>query len=333
VAVRSPSSLKPRQIALRPSGQLSHLIPTLPTVITAAGEHATRKFVEFFTANIRNVNTRAAYARATARFCDWCDEHKVSLRAIEPTLIAMYVEELGARRAKPTVKQNLAAIRMLMDYLVVGQVLPMNPASAVRGPKHVVKKGSTPVLSAEEAHDLFEATDTTTIAGLRDRALIGVMVYSFARVGAVVSMNVQDYFPQGKRFWFRLHEKGGKLHDVPAHHKAEEYMDAYIAAADIADQRGAPLFRSLDRRRQLTDRRIHRCEVLAMIKRRSQHAGLSPAVCCPSFRATGITAYLNNGGPLEHAQRIACHESPRTTKLYDRTSDEVSLDEIERIVI
>ena len=189
------------------------------------------------------------------------------------------------------------------------------------------------MLSVEEAHELFDAISTTTIAGLRDRALIGVMVYSFARVGAVVGMDVDDYFQQGKRFWFRFHEKGGKLHDVPAHHKAEEYLDAYMEAAGIANQKGTPLFRSLDRKRQLTDRRIHRCEILAMVKRRAMHAGLSPAVCCHSFRATGITAYLLNGGTLEHAQRIACHESPRTTKLYDRTSDEISLDEIERIVL
>jgi integrase len=159
------------------------------------------------------------------------------------------------------------------------------------------------------------------------------MVFSFARVSAVVAMNVEDYYQQGKRWWFRLHEKGGKRHDIPAHHKAEEYMDAYLAAAGIASQKGYPLFRSLNRRRQLEERRFHRLEVLAMIKRRSRKAELPETVCCHSFRATGITAYLLNGGTLEHAQRIAAHESPRTTKLYDRTSDEVNLDEIERILI
>jgi integrase len=110
-------------------------------------------------------------------------------------------------------------------------------------------------------------------------------------------------------------------------------MDGYLAAAGIAAERGTPLFRTLDRRRDISTRRIHRNEVLAMIKRRARRAHLSPAVSCHSFRATGITAYLSNGGTLEHAQQIAAHESPRTTKLYDRTSDEVSLDEIERIVI
>jgi integrase len=222
---------------------------------------------------------------------------------------------------------------MLFDYLVVGQIVPTNPASSVRGPKHVQRKGLTPVLTPDEARTLFDAIDATTLAGLRDRALIGVMVYSFARVGAVVGMNSEDYFPQGKRCWLRLHEKGGKLHDVPAHHKVEEYLDAYLAATGTAGQKGIPLFRTLDRRGQLTERRMHRVEVLQMIKRRVKQAGLATAACCHTFRATGITCYLLNGGTLEHAQRIAAHESPRTTKLYDRTTDQISLDEIERIVL
>ena len=186
---------------------------------------------------------------------------------------------------------------------------------------------------AEEIRVLLDHIDINAIAGLRDRAMIGVMVYSFARVGAAVGMNVEDYFQEGKRWWFRLHEKGGKRHEVPAHHNAEAYVDAYLAAAQVADDRKGPLFRSLDRTRQLTGRRLHRLEVLAMIKRRARQAGLPQTTCCHTFRATGITTYLPNGGTIEHAQQIANHESPRTTKLYDRTSDAISLDEIERILI
>jgi integrase/recombinase XerD len=247
--------------------------------------------------------------------------------------VAAYIEELGQRLDKPSVKQHLAALRMLFDYLVTGQVLPTNPAYAVRGPKHVVKTGRTPLLSTEETRILLDSIDVNTIAGLRDRAIIGVMVYSFARVGAVVGMNKEDYFQEGKRWWFRLHEKGGKRHEVPAHHNAEAYVDAYLVAAQIADDRKGPLFRSLDRERHLTPRRLHRLEVLAMIKRRARQAGLPLTTCCHTFRATGITTYLQNGGTIEHAQQIANHESPRTTKLYDRTNDAISLDEIERILI
>jgi len=305
----------------------------VPSLFVNAGGDAVRRFIEFFTANIRNRNTRTAYAFAVVRFANWCDARSIALEQLTPVIVAAYIEELGQHLDKPSVKQHLAALRMLFDYLVTGQVLPMNPAYAVRGPKHVVKSGRTPVLSAEETRILLDSININTIAGLRDRAIIGVMVYSFARVGAVVGMNVEDYFQEGKRWWFRLHEKGGKRHEVPAHHNAEAYVDAYLAVAKIADDRKGPLFRSLDRERDLTERRLHRLEVLAMIKRRVRQAGLPMTTCCHTFRATGITTYLQNGGTIEHAQQIANHESPRTTKLYDRTNDAISLDEIERILI
>jgi integrase len=145
-------------------------------------------------------------------------------------------------------------------------------------------------------------------------------------------MNVGDYYQQGKRWWIRLHEKGGKHHELPAHHKAQEYLDAYIAAA-IAEEKDQPLFRSLDRHRQLTDRRLVAREALAMIKRRARAAGLGDTISCHTFRAIGITVYLEGGGTIEKAQQIASHESPRTTKLYDRTNDQLSLEEIEKIRI
>jgi site-specific recombinase XerD len=305
----------------------------VPALFVDAGEKAWWRFVEFFTANIRNKNTREAYGRAVVRFSFWCADKKIDLHQLNPFLVAAYIEDLGLVLSRPSVKQHLAAIRMLFDFLVIGQIVPMNPASSVRGPKHVVKKGKTPVLTAEEARTLLDSIDIATIAGLRDRAMIAVMVFSFARIGAVVAMNVEDYFQQGKRMWFRLHEKGGKLHDVPSHHKAEEYVDAYIAASNIIDRKGSALFCRLDRHRHLTGDRIERREALAMIKRRARDAGLPDSISCHTFRATGITAYLLNGGTLEKAQQIASHESPRTTKLYDRTSDEVSLDEIEKILI
>jgi site-specific recombinase XerD len=306
---------------------------TLPAIIADAGERAGRRFIEFFTANIRNANTRAAYARAVGEFFAWLEERGVILERVEPVIVAAYVEQLGREKSPPTVKQALAAIRMLFDWMVVGQVLPMNPASSVRGPKHVVKRGKTSVLTAEQARQLLDSIDTSEIIGLRDRALIGVMVFSFARVSAAISMRVEDYFPTGKRWWFRLHEKGGKRHEVPAHHNAEEYLDAYLEAAGIGDEKKSPLFRTVGRNRNLTRNRMHRIDVLRMIYRRAKAAGLDVHASCHTFRATGITAYLENGGTIEKAQQIAAHESPRTTKLYDRTKDELTLDEIERIAI
>jgi integrase len=237
---------------------------------------------------------------------------------------------------------------MLFDWLIVGQILAINPAHAVRGPKHVVKRGKTTVLTAEQARELLdsipltrtvELPDGTTeespcLVGLRDRALIAAMTFSFARISAVVAMRVEDYYPQGKRWWVRLHEKGGKRHEMPAHHNLEAYLDAYIDAAGIRDEAQTPLFRSaIGRTDALTDRPMHRVDAYSMIQRRAAAIGMQVKVGCHTFRATGITAYLEAGGTLENAQAMAAHESPRTTKLYDRTGDEITLDEVERIPI
>jgi len=316
------------------SSRITPMSFAVPTIIANAGEKASRRFIEFFTANIRNRNTRQAYAHAIGRFLDWCEANHLSLDDLDPVAIAAYVEQLMTINSAPTVKQHLAAIRMLMDWLVVGQVLPFNPAASVRGPRHVVKKGKTLVLSAEQARQLLDSIDTSTLVGLRDRALIGAMVYSFARVSAVINMNVEDYWQNGKRWWLRLKEKGGKHHELPAHHSAEEYLDAYLYAAGIAVHAKTPLFRSaFGRANRLTEKRMSRKDVWHMIRRRARNAGLPARTCCHTFRATGITAYLANGGTIEKAQTIAAHESPRTTKLYDRTTDEITLDEIELIRI
>jgi integrase/recombinase XerD len=159
------------------------------------------------------------------------------------------------------------------------------------------------------------------------------MCCTFARVSAMVNMQVADYYENGKRWWVRLHEKGGKVHPVPCHHNAEAYLDAYLDAAGIRDEKKSPLFRSVDHGRRITANPMTRTDVLRMVKRRALAAGLPSSTCCHTFRATGITAYLENGGTIENAQVIAAHESPRTTKLYDRTSDDITLDEVERIAI
>lgn len=177
----------------------------------------------------------------------------------------------------------------------------------MRGPKHSARKGKTPVLTAEEARQLLDSVDVTRkvtlhdgteieeplLVGLRDRALIGLMVYTFARVGAALRMRVEDYYIQGRRDWVRLHEKGGKLHTLPCHDNLDRYLEEFVAAAGLAKDAKGPLFRTVRDR----------------------------------------TAYLKNGGMLETAQQMTAHESPRTTGLYDRRSDDVSLDEVEKITI
>jgi integrase/recombinase XerD len=290
---------------------------------------------DFFSSHIRNPNTRRAYLEAVRQFSAFCAELGIEdLALIEPIHVAAFVEAQLKLHSKPTVKQRLAALRMLFDWMVVGQVLPVNPAHAVRGPKHTQRRGKTPVLQAEEARTLIDAIDTTSLPGLRDRALIGLMVYTFARVGAAVSMRVEDFYVQGRRGWVRLHEKGGKEHEMPTHHNLDRYLEEYIAAAGIASDRKGPLFRTTrGRSGALTETPMLQPDVWRMIRRRALAAGIKTEIGCHTFRATGITAYLKNGGRLEIAQQMAAHESSRTTGLYDRRYDDISLDEVERIAI
>jgi integrase/recombinase XerD len=295
------------------------------------GRDGGRRFWEFFTANIRNKNTRKAYFVAVSRFSKWCEQRKLQLEDIQPIHVAGYIEQLMQKQSKPTVKQHLAAIRMLFDWLVTGQVIPTNPAHAVRGPKHSVKKGKTSVLSAEEMGQLLASIDTGTLIGLRDRALIALMGYTFARVGAAVSMKVEDYYIQKRRGWVRLHEKGGKVNELPCHHNLEQFLDEWLNASNLATEASAPLFPTL-RHGKLTSRApLTQANVHMMIQRRARAADIRTKISAHSFRATGITTYLQNGGKLEVAQQMAGHESARTTGLYDRRNDSVALDEVERI--
>jgi integrase/recombinase XerD len=311
-------------------GSLTFLGKPFPELIIAQGPKAVHRFIEFFAANIRSHNTRQAYAQAVSRLLEWCDNRNVSLNEITSITVAQYTEDHSG--SDSTIKQHLAAIRGFFDWMTSGGIVPLNPAAPIRGPRHVVSRGKTPALPAEEARNLLDTIDTSHVVGMRDRAIIAVMVYSFARVSAVVGMKVFDYYRDGQMSWIRLHEKGGKFHVVPVHHRAERYLDEYLDSAGIRDQDKSPLFRSVRGRiRSLTDRSMHRMDVLRMIKRRARDAGITMPICCHSFRATGITAYLENGGTLEKAQSIAAHESPRTTKLYDRSMDSVTIEEIERI--
>ena len=253
----------------------------------------------------------------------------------------MYVEQLiherNPRTGKPyadaSVKQHLAAVRMLFDYLTTGGVVPFNPASSVRGPKLVIDKGKTPVLSAADTRRLIDTIDVTRVGGLRDRALIATMVYGFARIGATLKMNVDDLYENGRTLWLRLHEKGGKYHEMPAHHKLAEYLDEYLIRADLVGERGTPLFRTLDRKGNFTENRMLRQDAWAMIKRRACNAGVTAAACCHTFRATAITEYVRNGGSVENARKMAAHASARTTNMYIRVDDEMKVEEVERVRI
>ena len=327
-----------------PQNQLPAIIPPcalttttdtqmVPALIADAGDHAAWRYVEFFTANISNPNTRRAYARACARFFGWCEDRGLMLATIRPIDVAAWIEKLRGKHGAAGVKQQLAAVRMLFDWLIIGQVVPVNPAAAVRGPKLVVKIGKTPVLDAGEWRKLIDSISTETVRDLRDRALIATLTYSFARITAALKMKVEDLQPKSSGWLIRLHEKGGKHHAMPCHHSLAEALHIYISAAGIAGDCKGWLFRTSPRHNAtiLTDQPMTQADAWRMIRRRAAAAGIHAPIGNHTFRATGITTYLGNGGALEHAQTMAGHESPRTTKLYDRTKDRLTQDEVERI--
>jgi site-specific recombinase XerD len=304
----------------------------MPPIIAEAPAATRTRFLEFFAAAIRNPNTRRAYARAANDFLTWCARHGTrDLGAVGSMHVAGWIEELGTTLSAPTVKQRLAAVRHLFDWLVTGQVIPHNPAASVRGPAHSARTGRTPVLEAAEARALLDAIDIATPTGLRDRALIGLMVYTFARVGAALAMRREDVFVQGRRLWVRLHEKGGKRHEMPCHHLLDEYLTAYLDATAPAGPKSL-LFRALSRTtKQLGERPLTQPDAFAMVGRRARRAGIATKIGNHTFRATGITTYLKNGGSLENAAAMAGHSSTRTTQIYDRRRDDITLAEVERV--
>ncbi len=299
--------------------------------------------LQFFAAEIRNANTRRAYLRAAENFLRFAGERPGGddLQSISSLDIAAWLESMSqSGQTIPTIKARLAAVRMLFQALTRERILRSNPAAVVRGPKYSIRRGKTPVLSAAETRQLLDSIPADTIVGLRDRAFIAAMVYSFARVGAVTALRVEDVFIQNRRLWLRLREKGGKELPVPCHHTLEEYLTAYLDAAELRQHPRAFVFQTIDRQAKqaagivrLSGKPIPQPSAWAMLQRRARSASIATEICNHTFRATGITTYLQNGGTIERAAHIANHSSTRTTQLYDRRPDDVTLDEIERIQI
>ena len=305
----------------------------IPSIISDSGRRAKKRFAEFFAAQISNASTRRAYTSATRRFLGWCEEQGLGLQNLEPVAAAAYIEGMKGELSTPTVKQHLSALRALFDWLVTGHVVEFNPFAPVKTPRYAPKTGKTPVLYEDDARALLESIDTSTVVGLRDRAMIGTMIYTFARVGAVVRLEVQHYRTVKREATLALHEKGGKWQRVPCHHKLADLLDAYLEVAGL--KKGAvPLFQSVRGRSVvLTGRAMTQGAALAMVKRRAVAAGYPGDICNHTFRATGITNYLAQEGSLEMAASIAGHASTQTTQLYNRNRERISRQEIERIQI
>ena len=312
-----------------------------PEIVREAGPNAEYAYADFFKAKISNPNTRKAYKRAVDRFLGWCRGRGLELRQVTSFLIGDYLEHHlndrdGHPLAPPSKKQHLAALRHFFDNQQLYHGVVLNPASSVRGPKHVAREGKTPAFDDRQVRTLLDSIDTRHVVGVRDKALLMVLAYTAARAGAVAKLRIGDYYFDGSQWWFHFGEKGGKVHLVPARHDLQLQMDRYLRAAGLAGGPDkAPLFRSAKKRvRELTGRRLTGNDLLRIVKRRLKDAGLPADVfCCHSFRATTATNLLKQRVPREQVQYLLGHSDARTTDLYNRADKEVSRNIVERISI
>ena len=242
------------------------------------------------------------------------------------------IEHTGSPSTK---KQQLAALRHFFDGLVLRHAIMLNPAASVRGERYQVIEGKTPEITVEQARTLLASVDTAHVVGLRDRAIIAVLIYTAARIGAVSRLRMRDFYDAGDQHCLRFLDKGGKSREIPVRHDLRRFLFEYMDAADLQGAEAAsPLFRSTIRRtRQLTENAMTAGDMGRMIKRRMRDAGLPARLSPHSFRVTTVTDLLEQGVPLEDVQYLAGHADPRTTRLYDRRKKRVTRNIVERISI
>lgn len=305
----------------------------LPAILAEAGPGARFAWEEFLFARLRNHHTRRAYLRAVGRFLKWCESREIGLQRVCPSHVGQYMDELPV--ALPTKKQHLAALRHFFDQLVTRHAVLLNPAASVRGERYQVVEGKTPEITVEQARRLLRSIDTSHVVGLRDRAIIGILVYTAARIGAVARLRARDYIDVGDQYCLRFTEKGGKSSEIPVRHDLQQFMASYLAAGGITSTLpDAPLFRTAIRRtRKLTEHPMTASDMGRMVKRRMRDAGLPSRLSPHSFRVATITDLLAQGVPLEDVQHLAGHADPRTTRLYDRRQRRVTRNIVERISI
>ena len=296
------------------------------------GDAATRfAWDEFMHAKIRNPYTRRNYKFAVSRFLAWCDDRDVPLSRIAPRDVGVYLDNLAY--APATKKLHLAAIRHFFDQMVLRHVVVLNPAASVRADRLEVVEGKTPEITPKQIHALMDKIDIGNVVGLRDRAIIGVMIYTAARVGAIAKLRRGDFYDAGDQFCLRMTEKGTKSREIPVRHDLQQFLNSYVHAAALEyAEKDSPLFRTTIRRTKIiTHNGMTATDMTRMVKRRLKDAKLPERLSPHSFRVATITNLLLQQVRLEDVQLLAGHASPRTTRLYDRRKRHVTRNIVERI--
>lgn len=306
---------------------------SLPVLILSAGSSAQFAWEEFIYGKIRNPHTRAAYERAIRQFLAHCDALNKQLPTVSPRDVGSYLDEQDY--APATKKLHLSAIRHFFDTLVTRHVIMLNPAHSVRGERLQVVEGKTPEITIAQARKLMLSLDTNHVVGLRDRAIIAIMIYTAARVGAVAALRRGDFYDIGDQHCLRFAEKGGKSREIPVRHDLQQFIREYLTTGGMDfSEKSKPLFRTTIRKtKKLTQNPMAAGDMARMVKRRMRDADLPSRLSPHSFRVTTITDLLSQGVPLEDVQNLAGHADPRTTRLYDRRNRKISRNIVERISV
>jgi site-specific recombinase XerD len=311
----------------------SVILPSLPPLVVEAGERASFAWDEFFSGQLRNRHTRAAYLHAVRRFFVWAQLRAGNIREITPGIIGEYFDQHTG--SLPTKKLHLAALRAFFDVLVNRHVIVLNPAATVRGERYQAIEGKTPEITIDQARILLKATAGPSPVQLRDRAIIATLIYTAARAGAVAALRLKDFSWDGTQYKLRFLEKGGKERLIPVRHNLQLDLLAYLNCFTSPQQSGdKPLVRSVaGRTGRLTHQPIRNVDICRMVKRRLCDAGLPPQLSPHSFRVATVTDLLTQQVPLEDVQYLAGHSDPRTTRLYDRRQQHVTRNTVDRISI
>jgi integrase/recombinase XerD len=326
-------------------------VSKLPRLLADAGPAAAYAWDEFLLGQLRNPHTRAASTLAIRQFLAWIEPQGVPLERITPGMIGTFFDQ--HRGSLATKKLHLSAIRRLFDVLVLRHIIVLNPAHSVRGERYQVIEGKTPALTVEQAATLLASISTANtdgdgrtatdadgkaipcLLGLRDRAVIGMLIFTAARAGAVARLRMRDLAYDGSQWSLRFAEKGGKSREIPVQHKLQQFLLDYLDAAGLREApRDMPLFRTAFRKTgRLTGNGISGVDICRLVKRRIQHAGLPQRISPHSFRVTTVTDLLTQGVPLEDVALLAGHADTRTTRLYDRRQRNVTRNIVERISV
>lgn len=302
-----------------------------PMVLVRSGQTAIKLYNDYLHLSIRSDDSRQTYRSSLSLFFRFCDEQSIpELMDIEPIHVRAYLDyrtnELGRVASART---HFSAIKSLFQYLVEKEFLASNPAASVAYSFVDSRKGKTAIISSDDVRhlllsipdDLNDPERPAKQTDLRDKALIGLMAYTFVRIGGALSANVGDIRYDDGIMWLDMIEKGAKEHSLPLSGAPRTFLNQYISVCGLSDK-SAPLFQSANRNGILTGKRYDRGNSRRMISARARAIGIAGNTKNHTFRATGITHFLESGGRIDDAQDIANHADSSTTRRYDRRSNQ-----------